>query len=59
MIHIGKRSWLKTLCGKPKARRWWVETKHVETGRIGPLGVFRVVKPDGATCPGCIRKAGK
>lgn len=54
--HIGRRTTLRTSCGKSVARRWWVEAEHVETGRIGPLGVYRTVKPDGATCKTCIKK---
>jgi len=55
MIHIGFQKTLTTLCGKPVARRWWVEARHVEHGRYGPLLVFRVVEPVGATCKRCLQ----
>lgn len=55
-IHIGSRKTLKTNCGKSVKRRWWVETTHTETGKIAGLGVYRVVKPQGATCKKCIRR---
>lgn len=54
MIHIGKRSTLTTLCGKPVARRWWVEVAHMEFGTIGKFVVGRWVMPDGATCKHCL-----
>ena len=42
MIHIGKRTTKQTLCGKPVARRWWVEAAHTEYSMIGRLVVAQV-----------------
>ena len=59
MIHIGKRTTKQTLCGKPVARRWWVEAAHTEYSTIGPLVVAQHVEPQGATCKQCIAKTKK
>lgn len=58
MIHIGSSKTKMTLCVKSIARRWWVEAAHREYG-IGPgrLRVYRETKPEGASCPKCLRKA--
>lgn len=57
MIHIGQSSTKKTLCGKPVARRWWVEAAHrrYSTGPAG-LRLFEDVKPTGYDCPECAAK---
>ena len=57
MIHIGKRSTLRTLCGKSVKRRWWVEAAHVVVGHIGRLGVWHAQKPEGADCRACCKVA--
>ena len=57
MIHIGKRTTLTTLCGKPVKRRWWVEAAHVRVGTIGPLTVGQRVEPEGADCKQCLNAA--
>ena len=55
MIHIGDQKTKTTLCGKPVARRWWVDAPHYRYG-IGPgnLRVFEFVRPVGSTCKMCI-----
>lgn len=53
LIHAGSTTTMKTLCGKPVARRWWVESRRWEHGRIGNLSVFREVK---ASCHACQKR---
>ncbi len=57
MIHIGNPTTLMTLCGKPVARRWWVDaehnTGHVVTVRCGERRAR--VGPFGATCKECLK----
>jgi hypothetical protein len=55
MIHIGRARTKRTRCGKPVARRWWVEDVHRRHG-VGPgyLQVYEDVRPEGATCPECL-----
>lgn len=54
MTHFGSRATGKTACGKPLARRWWVERKTVEHGAIGRLGVYRIVMGE-SDCPKCTK----
>jgi hypothetical protein len=56
VIHLGDRKTLTTACGKPVARRWWQEKEHLEGGKLGPLTVARVVKPDLVDCPACLKE---
>lgn len=61
MIHVGRRKTLRTLCGKPVARRWWVEAPHWEGG-VGPGGLLvrRWVNANrSASCPECLVKEKK
>lgn len=57
MIHIGRSSTKMTLCGRPVARRWWVEDTHRRYGAgPGNLITFEDVKPSGYDCPQCAAK---
>ncbi len=54
-IHIGSRKTLLTRCGKSVKRRWWVERRRIEHGRIANLTVYREI--DGrkiASCRDCL-----
>lgn len=57
MIHIGRSETKTTLCGKPVARRWWVEAAHRRYGEVAGLRVYEDVKPTGVTCAMCKKAA--
>lgn len=56
MIHVGKQETLKTLCGKPVARRWWIEDDHVEYGNHAGVPTYREIKvrEEAVDCPKCL-----
>lgn len=55
MIHFGNPKTGKTACGKPLARRWWVEPVRIEYGVLaGVLRVMREIRGQ-ASCPECLR----
>lgn len=53
-IHVGNRKTLKTMCGKPVARRWWVEHFRIELRHGVEVRAWKATTLD-TNCAGCRR----